>query len=408
MSPSTSPDRLLLAKTVQGAGVRRLNKLPLLILLAVAIAVISAMVYAVYERGHRLQLAAKDQAYQAQDSTSVLRALLDGRPQGYIEAEAPAPPGAARTEPAADRPPAPPAPPEVSKGVQPDRPASDAWRQFLQKQQALYEHAIQAPTRVEVGDTLPGAAQSANAAASTDRLQATVRGALEALGQSGAGAPDPNLQGRKEAFLEKADLSGYLPHRRQSPVSPYEIKTGTVIPAIITTGIHSDLPGQLIAQVSQDVYDTATGRYRLIPQGTRLVGGYDSRVAFGQRRVLVVWHRLVFPDASTLELDAMPGADQAGYAGFKDQVDNHTIRTFASAILWSVISAGYQLSQPDRGTDESLTAQEILAASLGREMGRIGGEITRRHLNVQPTLAIRPGYRFVVMVAKDMVLEPWP
>jgi type IV secretion system protein VirB10 len=219
--------------------------------------------------------------------------------------------------------------------------------------------------------------------------------------------PNPNLQARKEAFLEKTDLSGYLPHRRQAPLSPYEVKTGMVIPAILTTGINSDLPGQLIAQVSQDVYDTATGRHRLIPQGTRLVGSYDSRVAFGQNRVLVVWRRLVFPDASTLDLDMMPGADQAGYAGLKDQVDHHYVRTFASAILWSLIGAGYQLSQPNRGADESLTAQEILAASLGREMGRVGAEITRRNLNIQPTLEIRPGYRFVVMVNQDIVLEPW-
>jgi type IV secretory pathway VirB10-like protein len=388
MTPGASPDRLLPAHTAHASGVRRLNKRPLLILLLVAVAVICAMVYAVYQRSQRLELAARDRGYQAQDSTSVLRALLDGRPQGYVEAETPAQPPVA--SPAPDRSP-------VLPAGQPVRTGDEEERRFRQKQQELYEHALAAPTRIELG--------GAPAASPADRVQATVRDALEA--KRGAGVSDPNLQARKEDFLEQAKLGGYLSQRREAPLSPYEVKTGTVIPAILTTGINSDLPGPIIAQVSQDVYDSATGRYRLIPQGTKLVGEYDNRVALGQRRVLVVWRRLVFPDASTLELEAMAGADQAGYAGFKDRVDNHYLRTFASAFLWSVISAGYQLSQPDRGSDHTLTAQELLAASLGREMGRVGAEVTRRNLDVQPTLETRPGYRFVVMVAKDIVLEPW-
>ncbi len=162
----------------------------------------------------------------------------------------------------------------------------------------------------------------------------------------GPGTEDPNMQGRKESFAEQAKLSGYLPYKKEVPLSPYEVKQGTVIPAVMITGINSDLPGQIIAQVSQPVFDTVSGRYLLIPQGTRLVGSYDSYVAVGQERALVAWRRLIFPDGASLELMNMPGADPQGYSGFADQVNNHYFRIFGGAILIGMIGAGYQATQP--------------------------------------------------------------
>jgi len=219
--------------------------------------------------------------------------------------------------------------------------------------------------------------------------------------------PDVNMQDRKELFLETERTTEYLPHTRKNPLSPYELKAGSIIPAVMISGINSDLPGQIIAQVSQHVYDTATGQYLLVPQGSRLVGQYDSHVSYGQSRVLVVWRRIVFPDASTLELGSMPGADQAGYSGFHDKVNNHYWRIFGQALLVSLITAGVQLSQPDRGSwIEPIGREQEVAGVFGRQAGQLGSQIAGRNLAVQPTLEIRPGLRFTVLVNKDVILEP--
>jgi type IV secretion system protein VirB10 len=226
-------------------------------------------------------------------------------------------------------------------------------------------------------------------------------------GDTAGGLTDPNLQGRKEAFSEKERASGYLPTRKQAQLSPYEVKQGTVIPGIMISGINSDLPGQIIAQVSQNVYDTATGKHLMIPQGTRLVGGYDSYVAVGQERAMVAWRRLQFPDGAVLDILNMPGADEGGYAGFNDQVNNHYVKIFGSAIMLSLVGAGYQLSQPTEHVGDPVTAQNILAAQIGQQLSQVSGEMIRRNMQIQPTIEIRPGYRFNVMVNKDMILEPY-
>jgi len=227
-------------------------------------------------------------------------------------------------------------------------------------------------------------------------------------GQAGAGgqAADPNMQDEKAAFLKAAaeipapDLDATVHPARSS----FELKTGAVIPAITISGVNSDLPGCMIAQVSQTVYDTATGAYALIPQGTRLYGCYDSKVAFGQNRALVVWKRLIFPDASTLELGGMEGDDAAGYAGLKDKVNNHYVRLAAFGVMTSLFSAAFQLSQPKQNTNtQTLSNQQVAAGAVGQELSQLGAQVTEKNLNIQPTIEIRPGYRFVVMVNKDIV-----
>ena len=221
-------------------------------------------------------------------------------------------------------------------------------------------------------------------------------------------ASDPNLQERKKIFAERANPdSRYLPYGKESAVSPNEIKQGTVIPAIMISGINSDLPGQILAQVSQNVFDTVSGRKLLIPQGTRLVGSYDSFVAIGQERALVAWRRLIFPDGKSLDLLNMGGADQGGYAGFNDQVNNHYTKIFGSAILLSLVGAGYQLSQPQPRVGDALSSRDIVAAQMGQQLSQVSGEMMRRNMQIQPTIEIRPGYRFNVMVNRDMILEPY-
>jgi len=198
-----------------------------------------------------------------------------------------------------------------------------------------------------------------------------------------------------------------LDSRPTPPRSPYSVLTTSVIPATLITGINSSLPGKIFGQVSQDVFDTATGKHLLIPQGTKLEGEYSSEVAYGQASVLVAWQRMVFPDGKTMDIGAMPGSTGAGYAGFTDQVNNHYARLFGTAILMSAISAGVALSQSRNqiaGTFGAPTTSSVLSATLGQQLGRVITQMISKNLNISPTLEIRPGYRFNVTVTKDMVL----
>lgn len=220
---------------------------------------------------------------------------------------------------------------------------------------------------------------------------------------------DLNRQEEKREFLSSfdKDASPYLNQTRVPAISPYEVKAGFIIPGVLVSGINSDLPGQIIGQVRQNVYDSATGRYLLIPAGAKIVGTYDSSVSAGQERVLVAWNRIIFPDSSSVSLEAMPGADQSGFAGFHDQVDNHYWRTFGNAALLSLFSAGVQLSQPRGAVTGTYNSQQIMAAAIGRQLGQLGMQLTQRNLSIQPTLEVRPGFQFSIMVTKDMVLPPW-
>lgn len=192
----------------------------------------------------------------------------------------------------------------------------------------------------------------------------------------------------------------------EKPVAKYLIQTGFVIPGIMITGINSELPGQITAQVSQNVYDTPVGKYLLIPQGSKLVGTYNNEVIYGQERVLIAWQRIVFPDGKTLDMGAMPGTDIAGYAGAKDQVNHHYFRIFGSALLMSAIIAGASYSQ--RGAGNAFGRQNagsILSQSLGQQLGMTTSYLLRKNLNISPTIEIRPGFKFNVMVTKDIVFN---
>ena len=227
----------------------------------------------------------------------------------------------------------------------------------------------------------------------------SVSGADELYRSTGTGKNDVRR-------LERTD-SWSLDSQVEAPASPYMIRAGFVIPAIMISGINSDLPGQVMAQVSQNVWDTATGRFLLIPQGTRLIGAYSSDVAYGQERVLMAWQRLNFPDGKTFDIRAMPGADSAGYAGFTDQINNHWFRTISSAILMSGVIAAVDLSQDNNNSSDSSDRQragDALSEALDQTLGQVLGQIISKNLNVAPTLEIRPGYRFNVIAFKDMTL----
>jgi type IV secretion system protein TrbI len=213
----------------------------------------------------------------------------------------------------------------------------------------------------------------------------------------------PTAQERQLAFLNAAaDRRTVSPDRVAAPASPNILQAGAVISAALITGIRSDLPGQITAQVTENIYDSPTGRILLVPQGTRIIGQYDNNVQFGQSRVLLVWNRLIFPNGRSIVLERQPGADAEGYAGLQDGVDYHWWDLAKAAGLSTLLSIGAELATND---DDRL----IQAIRNGGQntINDAGQQIVRRQLNVAPTLTVRPGFPVRVIVTRDLVLEPY-
>ena len=215
-------------------------------------------------------------------------------------------------------------------------------------------------------------------------------------------------QTRKLAFLTSApERDTHNPHRLQTPASPYQLLAGTIIAASLVSGLNSDLPGAVIAQVTEHVYDTATGRFLLVPQGTRLIGKYDSVVAFGQQRALVVWQRLILPDGSSVVIDNLPATDTGGYTGLTDEIDLHTWTLLKGIALATVLGVGNSLAF---GAGSSASDSDLIKAlreSTGQTTNRAGQRLVERNLTVQPTLTVRPGWPLRIIVHKDLQLRPY-
>lgn len=214
---------------------------------------------------------------------------------------------------------------------------------------------------------------------------------------------DPNKQGAKQAFIDGDADDIYNSHSLVSPRSPYQVMAGNLIPASLVTGLNSDLPGQVIGQVTENVFDTVTGQHLLIPQGSRLMGRYDSVIAFGQSRALVVWTRLILPNGDSIQLDNLPASDSQGFAGLKDKVDKHTWQFIKGAALSSLLSIGAELASDD-SNDRLTRALQNAGQDTANQAGQ---RIIDRNLNVQPTLKVRPGWRFNVIVSRDLILKPY-
>lgn len=216
-----------------------------------------------------------------------------------------------------------------------------------------------------------------------------------------------NGQDRKLAFVNASvDRRITAPDRLARPTSPFIVQAGTVIPAALISGIRSDLPGQITAQVTENVYDNPTGRARLVPQGARLIGIYDSQVAHGQSRVLLVWTRLIMPNGRSIVLEGQQGADATGYSGLEDEVDNHWGQLFKAALLSTVLGVGAEIgSGADNGNNTTIL--QAVRVGAANSLNQTGQQVVRRNLNVQPTLTIRPGVPVRVIVNRDLVLEPY-
>ncbi|NSX86313.1 TrbI/VirB10 family protein [Agrobacterium tumefaciens] len=218
-----------------------------------------------------------------------------------------------------------------------------------------------------------------------------------------AAAGQPTAQDRQLAFLNAAaDRRTVTPDRVSPPASPFVLQAGAVISAALITGIRSDLPGQITAQVTENIYDSPTGSILLVPQGTRLIGQYDNSVQFGQRRVLLVWNRLIMPNGRSIVLERQPGADTQGYAGLEDSVDYHWWDLAKAAALSTLLGVGAELA-----TDDNDRLIRAIRDGAQDTINQAGQQIVQRQLQVAPTLTIRPGFPVRVIVTKDLVLEPY-
>ena len=213
-----------------------------------------------------------------------------------------------------------------------------------------------------------------------------------------------NMQDRKLAFVNAAaDRRTVSPDRLAAPASRYVLQAGAVIPAALVTGIRSDLPGQITAQVTENIYDSPTGRFLLVPQGAKLIGVYDSQIAFGQSRVLLVWNRIIFPNGNSIVLERQPGADAAGFSGLEDGVDYHWMRLAGAGALSTILGVGTQLGTT--GNDSQLI--QTLRQGGANSVNQTGQQIVGRNLNLQPTLTMRPGFPVRVVITRDLVLAPY-
>ncbi|MDH5835358.1 TrbI/VirB10 family protein [Luteimonas kalidii] len=296
-----------------------------------------------------------------------------------------------------------PAPGEGVDGALAEDEAARAEQQRLQEEAAA---AAKAPVFFQaVRAASSSAASAATMPVAGDTAAPGIPLMPAAPGQDADEYAMQNRQADKQAFVDaEPDSRIYGTAELQTPSSPYQLMAGTVIPAALLTAVNSDLPGQVIATVTEHVYDTLTGQHLLVPQGSRLIGQYDSQVAYGQRRVLLVWTRLIRPDGTSLVLDRLPATDAAGQSGLEDRVDWHWRRIFAGAALSTLIGVGAELAAPDRvGADGRIVI--ATRESVQDTVNQVGQQITRRNLDLQPALTVRVGFPVRVVVNRDLVLQ---
>lgn len=413
----------------RGAGMRRLNRLPIVIVISFVVIFLAVIVYGLTSRGLYFQGNSGPEAGAGNPASTFADELTRGVSDGIIGEQQPVtvqPPPAQPPEPTVTVNPF--APQPVAPGQVQSDPAlepEELWRARLQREQEeqyLRERHRQRMARLQANDTaydapiaidrgkleqgrgsdVPVTAfpkHDVGSGTAPDLYSAALRAGLAGTDH------DPNRQGAKEDFFN-SDLRelGYLPNRVVPQQSPYELKRGSVIPATLITGINSDLPGRISAQVSQNVFDSATGHHLLIPQGTRLFGRYDSKVSFGQSRALVIWTDIIFPNGATLQIGGMAGTDAEGYGGFRDRVDRKWLQTFGSAVLIALIGTGIEMAIPESSTLATHdTASDAARRNFAETFGRTADQTIQRNLDVQPTLRIRPGYKFNVLVDQDIV-----
>jgi type IV secretion system protein VirB10 len=412
------------------SGVRRVNRLPVIVVIILVIAFLAVIFFGLASRGLYFRGNPGLDQTSGNPASSYADQLKRGVSDGIIGEPVQTPtfqPTPVETKREATSNPFATEPRQVQQEEKSSLEPEAIWKARLQREQNeqyLRERQRQRMARLQASDVAYDAPLAidkskvdAQAMAATDtatRAQAenaaqpgSATDLYAAALQAGLGGQnlDPNGQRTKEDFFN-ADIKqlGYLPNKVVTQQSLYELKRGSVIPATLITGINSDLPGRITAQVSQNVFDSATGHRLLIPQGTKLLGRYDSKVSFGQSRVLLVWTDIIFPNGSTLQIGGMAGTDAQGYGGFNDKVNNHYLRTFGSAALVALIGTGIDASIPQSSTLATQdTSSDAARRNFAETFGRVAERTINRNLDIQPTLEIRPGYEFNVLVDQDII-----
>jgi type IV secretion system protein VirB10 len=439
MSPDASP-----GEATPNTGVRRVNNLPMYIVGGLLTVFLIVMVLVAADRAEKQNRQASAKEEKLGSTSMFANEIAGSQKDGIIPAERLIVPELSQVPIARpenlDRPPTPPASSN-------SRSNDELERIRMAKLQQL-EEAIKAKTGVQVtaprsSGSIPGGATTNRSipatrdealaklaavrqqidAQTSDDPTAAYRARMQQLQASGLGgetdgATAPRLLQTANSSDNRNDIGQFsdsgqgdrwkLDSKPEAPRTPYELRAGFVVPATLISGINSELPGQIMAQIAQNVYDTATGKYLLLPQGSRLVGAYSSDVSYGQARVLVAWQRIVFPDGKAMDIGAMPGADSAGYAGFTDQVNNHYLRLYGSALLMSAVTAGITYNQHQNQSTigyQQPSASNAMSQALGVQLGQVTAQMIAKNLNIAPTLEIRPGYRFNVIVTKDMTFS---
>ncbi|MCD2184900.1 IncP-type conjugal transfer protein TrbI [Rhizobium sp. GN54] len=419
------------ANSQSPSGIKRVNRLPVILVILLLVAFLGIIFYGLSSRGLYFGKDSGPGTSSGNPASTYADQIKRGVSDGIIgepQQQTTFQPTPVETERAKEKA-ANPFTPQPEQGQQrrgPELEPEEAWRARLareQQEQVLREQQRQRMARLQARDSAYDAplaidrgkleARSERDEGATDRMPTTAAANANASDlyaaalRAGLGGQnvDPNGQNSKEDFFN-ADLKdlGYLPNRVVPQQSLYELKRGSVIPATLISGINSDLPGRITAQVSQNVYDSATGHRLLIPQGTKLFGRYDSKVSFGQSRVLVVWSDIIFPNGSTLQIGGMAGTDAEGYGGFNDKVNNHYFKTFGSAVMIALIGTGIDMGVPQSSTLATQdTASDAARRNFAETFGRVADRTIQRNMDVQPTLQIRPGYKFNVLVDQDIV-----
>ncbi len=290
-------------------------------------------------------------------------------------------------------------------GAAPDRQLSD---RELKEQQAAFDSPlvfarVVTPTTSGVAGAITPGSGPTNAGAIAPAPTDAVPALVPATPQTS------DIHQQREAFLSRAgSVEPVLNERLRPPASPYELKAGSVIPAALVTAINTDLPGDVIAQVTENVYDSATGDHLLVPQGARLLGRYQSLVGNGQNRALLAWQRLTYPDGRSIALGGMPGTDEAGASGVADRVDYHLDKLAAATALSTAIAYGGNLARGRQsGYGGGYGSQDVIGDTVAQQTDRVGSRIIDRQLDVQPTITVRQGWPLRVLVNKDLVLAPY-
>ncbi|MCO6559766.1 MAG: conjugal transfer protein TrbI [Gilliamella sp.] len=427
MLPDSSPGSI---------GTRRVNRNPILIMIAIVITFLLVMVFVASQKANKMNLTEETPIMSSTNSNLFATELTSKHTEGIIPSDSTNSINSTKNE--TETPPL----PEDEKTVDinssinvvtpllPDSTTAvnvDPERERIEMaKMQLFEQSLRSKTAVD--NIAPAGSGSSNyssnsAVQSREQMLAKIASVRQKINSSASSGDLSEAYKQRLEMIKNAGFvegtgselsegttaqnlgqgSWQLENKIEVP-SPYVLRTGFVIPGTLISGINSELPGQIVAQVSQNIYDTATGKYLLIPQGSRLNGTYSSEVSFGQARAMVAWQRIIFPDGKALDIGSMPGADSAGYGGLNDRVNNHYLRIFGSAVLLSGVTAGISYSQ-DRHNSDDKSASSAMSEALGQQLGQTAMQLINKNMNIAPTIEIRPGYRFNIIVTKDIVFS---